>query len=112
MLMGSALSGASPEYQSHPFDPALENPYIFRFCSGSLMALDASLLHPEAFGVNKLLSVTEAADALALKPATIRAWLLRRKLPRVNCGRAVRIPADAIERFIRENTIPAKDQRS
>jgi excisionase family DNA binding protein len=61
--------------------------------------------------MQKLLSVTEAADALALKPATIRAWLLRRKLPRVNCGRAVRIPSDAIERFIRDNTVPAKEQR-
>jgi excisionase family DNA binding protein len=61
--------------------------------------------------MQKLLSVTEAADALALKPATIRAWLLRRKLPRVNCGRAVRIPSEAIERFIRDNTIPAKEKR-
>lgn len=61
--------------------------------------------------MNKLLSIKEASELLALKPATIRAWLLRRKLPRVNCGRAVRIPADAIERFIRENTVPAKEQR-
>jgi hypothetical protein len=29
----------------------------------------------------------------------------------VNCGRAVRIPADAIERFIERNTIPAKEER-
>jgi excisionase family DNA binding protein len=61
--------------------------------------------------MHKLLSVAEAAEALALKPATIRAWLLKRKLPRVNCGRAVRIPADAIEQFINRNTIPAKEPR-
>jgi excisionase family DNA binding protein len=60
--------------------------------------------------MSKLLSVKEAGEMLALKPATIRAWLLRRKLPRVNCGRAVRIPAEAIERFIAENTIPARGE--
>jgi excisionase family DNA binding protein len=59
----------------------------------------------------KLLSVKEASELLALKPATIRAWLLRRKLPRVNCGRAVRIPADAIAQFIERNTIPAREGR-
>jgi excisionase family DNA binding protein len=61
--------------------------------------------------MSKLLSIKEASEVLALKPATIRAWLLRRKLPRVNCGRAVRIPAEAVERFIAENTIPAREQR-
>jgi len=61
--------------------------------------------------MTKLLTVYEAAEALAVKPATVRAWLLRRKLPRVNCGRAVRIPADAIAQFIGRNTIPAKEER-
>jgi len=61
--------------------------------------------------MTKLLSVKEASEMLALKPATIRAWLLRRKLPRVNCGRAVRIPADAIAQLIERNTIPAKVER-
>ncbi len=61
--------------------------------------------------MRKLLSVTEAAETLAVKPATIRAWLLRRKLPRVNCGRAVRIPADAVQQFIERNTVPAKEER-
>jgi excisionase family DNA binding protein len=61
--------------------------------------------------VTKLLSIKEASELLALKPATIRAWLLRRKLPRVNCGRAVRIPAEAISEFIERNTIPAKEER-
>jgi excisionase family DNA binding protein len=56
-----------------------------------------------------LLTVEEAADALGLKVSTIRAWLSRRKLPRVNCGRAVRIPADAIAEFIERNTVPARE---
>jgi excisionase family DNA binding protein len=59
-----------------------------------------------------MLSVKEASEMLGLKPATLRNWQARRKnLPFVRCGRAVRIPADAIERFILENTVPAKEQR-
>jgi excisionase family DNA binding protein len=60
--------------------------------------------------MKKLLTVAEAAEALNLRIPTVRAWLLRRRLPRVNCGRAVRIPADAIERFIERNTVPAKEE--
>jgi excisionase family DNA binding protein len=59
----------------------------------------------------QLLTVKQAADALGLKVATIRAWVSRRKLPRVNCGRSVRIPADAIAEFIERNTIPARQER-
>jgi len=61
--------------------------------------------------MQKLLSVKEASEVLAVKPATIRAWLIRRKLPRVNCGRAVRVPADAIAQFIERNTVPAREER-
>jgi excisionase family DNA binding protein len=59
----------------------------------------------------RLLTIPEAASELAVKPSTIRAWLLRKKLTRVHCGRAVRIPSDAITRFIEENTTPAKAGR-
>ena len=65
----------------------------------------------EVHDMSQLLTVTQAADALGLKVSTIRAWLLLRKLPRVNCGRAVRLPADAIAHFIERNTIPAKEDR-
>jgi excisionase family DNA binding protein len=58
--------------------------------------------------MSQLYTVKQAAEVLGLKPATIRAWLSRRKLPRVNCGRAVRVPAEALEQFIERNTIPAK----
>jgi excisionase family DNA binding protein len=59
-----------------------------------------------------LLTVIQAAEALAIKPATVRAWIAKRKLPRVNCGRAVRIPAEAVAEFIERNTIPAREQRN
>jgi excisionase family DNA binding protein len=56
--------------------------------------------------MKNLLTVTETAEALNIKTSTVRAWLAKRKLPRVNCGRAVRIPADAIAQFIERNTVP------
>ena len=61
--------------------------------------------------MTQLLTVKQAAELLGLKVATVRAWLLRRKLPHVNCGRAVRIPADAIAQFIECNIVPAKEER-
>jgi excisionase family DNA binding protein len=62
--------------------------------------------------MKQLLTVTEAAETLNLKASTVRAWLAKRKLPRVNCGRAVRIPVEAVAEFIERNTIPAReDQR-
>jgi len=61
--------------------------------------------------MTQLLTVKQAAAALGLKVATIRAWLHRRKLPCVRCGRAVRVPAIAIAQFIERNTVPARDER-
>jgi len=61
--------------------------------------------------MTQLLTVKQAAELLGLKVATIRVWLYRRRLPCVRCGRAIRVPADAIARFIEENTIPAKAPR-
>ena len=58
-----------------------------------------------------LLTVAETADALNLKISIVRAWIAKRKLPRVNCGRAVRIPAKAVVEFIERNTIPAREPR-
>lgn len=59
----------------------------------------------------QLLTVKQAAELLGLKVATIRAWLCRRRLPCVRCGRAVRIPAEAIAQFIERNTVPAREER-
>jgi excisionase family DNA binding protein len=54
----------------------------------------------------RFLRVEEAAEYLNVKPSTIRAWLLRRKLPRVRIGaRSIRIPREALEKLIAENTV-------
>jgi len=61
----------------------------------------------------ELLRVEEAAAFLNMKASTIRAWVLRRKLPHVRVGaRAVRIPREALERLIVEGTVPARDRRN
>jgi excisionase family DNA binding protein len=61
--------------------------------------------------MKNLLTAAETAEALNLKVSTVRAWIAKRKLPRVNCGRAVRIPALAVAEFIERNTIPAREER-
>lgn len=56
---------------------------------------------------SKLLAVSEAAERLGVKPATIRSWILRReKLEIVKIGRLVRITEKSIDQFIDDNTIP------
>jgi excisionase family DNA binding protein len=59
-----------------------------------------------------LLRVEEAADLLAIKPSTVRAWLLRRRIGKVRVGRrAVRIPAGEVEQIIAEGIIPTREDR-
>ncbi len=63
-------------------------------------------------GNGRLLRVSEAAELLAVRESTIRAWLLHRKLSKVRVGaRAVRIPATEVERIITEGTVPAREPR-
>lgn len=59
--------------------------------------------------VDGLLRVPEAAALLGLKPATVRAWLLQRKLPCVRLSaRAVRLRRADVERFISEGFVGAR----
>jgi len=56
----------------------------------------------------KLLTVAETAEALRIKPATVRAWVLRRKINSFRIGRAVRISAEEIERILQDGLRPAR----
>lgn len=60
---------------------------------------------------SRLLTVTETAEALGLKESTIRAWVMRRKLPFVKLGRSVRIPENFIDELVRTNTVPVQTGR-
>lgn len=65
-----------------------------------------------SINTSNLLRVEEAAEFLNLKPSTIRAWILRRKLACVRIGqRAVRIPRAALEEVVASGTIPARRGR-
>jgi excisionase family DNA binding protein len=59
---------------------------------------------------SKLLNVAEAAEYLGLKPATMRSWVLRRKISYTKVGRSVRIEQSVLDDIIRQGTIPAKQQ--
>jgi excisionase family DNA binding protein len=59
----------------------------------------------------RLLTCAAAAQQLGLKEATIRAWIATRRIPSVKLGRAVRVPAGAVDDLIRRNTIPARIDR-
>jgi excisionase family DNA binding protein len=54
-----------------------------------------------------MLTVSEAAHALGVKPATIRSWIWKRQIEYVKVSRAVRIPANEVQRVIEHGTRPA-----
>ncbi len=55
----------------------------------------------------KMLTVGETAQALGVKPATVRSWIWKRQIEYVKVSRAVRIPAHEIDRLIERGTRPA-----
>jgi len=61
--------------------------------------------------MTKLLSVKETAEMLAVKVPTVRVWLSKRRLPFVRCGRSIRVPQDAVVRFIEKNTVPELEKK-
>jgi excisionase family DNA binding protein len=54
-----------------------------------------------------LLTVEEAAHALTLRPGTVRAWILQRKIPVIRVGRSVRVRRSLIEDLFERNSYPA-----
>lgn len=61
----------------------------------------------------QLLRISEAAEQLAVKESTIRAWLLARRISKVRVGRrAIRVPASEVERLISHGMVPARPAKS
>jgi len=58
-----------------------------------------------------MLTVAAAATQLGVKEATVRVWIAKGLIGHAKLGRAVRIPAEEIAKFIRENTVLAKSTR-
>jgi len=61
---------------------------------------------------DELNTVPEAANQLRVSVATIRAWILQRRITSVRVGRAVRIPQSAIDLVVEVGTIPADERRA
>jgi excisionase family DNA binding protein len=60
---------------------------------------------------DETLDIRGAADLLGVKPSTIRAWCLRRKLRYFKSGRAVRFRRAWLEDFIERGTVPANERK-
>jgi excisionase family DNA binding protein len=59
-----------------------------------------------------LLRLPEAARLLGLKPATLRSWVLRRRMPFVRLSaRAIRFRAEDIAKIISDCEVPAREER-
>jgi excisionase family DNA binding protein len=56
-----------------------------------------------------LLTIAEAASLLRLKPSTMRAWILRRRLPYCKVGRLVRLRRADVEALIAASVVPARE---
>ncbi len=56
----------------------------------------------------ELLTVAEAASFLRLRPSTIRAWILCRKIPFVKLGGRVFLRRTDVEALIASSVVPAR----
>ena len=54
-----------------------------------------------------MLTISEAAQALGVKPATVRSWIWKRRIEYVKLSRSVRIPASVVQQLIKSGTRPA-----
>lgn len=61
--------------------------------------------------MTKLLTVDQFAEALGLKPATVRQKVWRREIEFVRVGRAIRFRPELVEKLIQRGTVPAIEER-
>ncbi|HKF05416.1 MAG TPA: helix-turn-helix domain-containing protein [Candidatus Sulfotelmatobacter sp.] len=55
-----------------------------------------------------LLTVPEAAEVLGVKPVTVRAWVLQRRIPYVKLSKCVRLRRADLEQYIADRIVPAR----
>ncbi len=58
--------------------------------------------------ISELLTIPEAAALLRLRPSTLRAWLLRRRIAYVKLGRRVFLRRADCEGLIAASLVPAR----
>ncbi len=57
------------------------------------------------------MTVEQFAEAVGLKPATVRQKIWRREITFVRIGRAVRFRPETAEELIQAGTVPARESR-
>ena len=57
---------------------------------------------------NQPRTVEQAAAELNLSKATIRAWIALRRLGHIRLGRAIRVPAEEIQRVLTAGYVPPR----
>jgi excisionase family DNA binding protein len=60
-----------------------------------------------------LLRIPQAIEYVGgvITASTLRQWIWLRKIESIRIGRAVCIPADALDKIIEEGTMPAREER-
>ena len=51
----------------------------------------------------RLLTIREASERLGLRESTLRKWLFQKRIAYCKLGRSVRLPANVVEKMIRES---------
>lgn len=57
-----------------------------------------------------LMTVEQFAEAVGLRPATVRQWIWLRKVPYVRVGRAIRFKPETAQQIVARGTVPALEQ--
>jgi len=58
-----------------------------------------------------LMTVEQFAQAVGLKPATVRQKVWRREIEFVRIGRAIRFRPELVDKMIEQGTVPALERR-
>ena len=85
-----------------------DNARIVARCKSAAMSASRVERPPDGSNEMQLLTVAEAAATLGIKEATVRAWILKRKIAYVKLGRLVRVPAKDVKLMIERATIPSR----
>ncbi len=58
-----------------------------------------------------LIDINEAAALIALKPSTLRAWVLNRRIPFVRIGRLLRFKKSDLLALVEKNSVAMRENR-